>query len=65
MVKYKRHQRCPGHQVIFGSSESEQTLEEKEDGEKKVEKETVVEEEVGAANPGLLQTQINPMYKTV
>ena len=34
--------------------------EEKEDGEKKVEKETVEEEEVGAANPGLLQTKISP-----
>ena len=51
-------------------------MEEKEDGEKKVEKETleeekedgekmVEEEEVGAANPGVLQTKINPMYKTV
>ena len=37
-----------------------ETVEEKEDGEKKVEKETVEEEEVGAANPGLLQTKINP-----
>ena len=52
--------------MIFGSSESEQTVEEKEDGEKKVEKETVKEkEEVGAANPGLLQTKINPTYKSV